>query len=148
MTRYGAHVPTPLTVTVRVGRREEERPASDAIHRQRQQINDLAAGLAAKAVGQARATDAHPDDRARVDAAIRTLAATGRPFSANDARAIHGVKGGVVGAAFGAARRSGLIVPVGDETSSDPGTHAHRIFRWTGQQPDVGAAAAPERRAS
>ncbi len=71
-------------------------------------------------------------DRAAVDAAIRKLAATGRPFSANDARALPGVKGGVVGAAFTAANKSGLIRPVGDETSTDTGTHGHRIYQWIG----------------
>lgn len=89
-------------------------------------------GLAAKAAGQAQATAAHPDERAAVDAAIRQLAATGRPFSANDARALHGVKGGVVGAAFTAAKNAGLIRACGDETSTDAGTHGHRIYRWIG----------------
>lgn len=89
-------------------------------------------GAALKHAGQSRATDAHPADRAAVDAAIRQLAATGKPFSANQARQIHGVKGGVVGAAFTAAHKAGLIRPVGDETSTDAGTHGHRIFRWQG----------------
>lgn len=90
------------------------------------------AGLALKERGQSIATAAHPDDRARVEAAVRELAASGRPFSANDARAIHGVKGGVVGATFTALRKEGVIAPCGDETSSDPGTHGHRIFLWIG----------------
>ena len=81
---------------------------------------------------QAAASAAHPDERAAVDAAIRQLAATGRPFSANDARTLHGVRGGVVGAAFTAARKAGLIAPCGDETSSDPGTHGHRVYQWRG----------------
>lgn len=89
-------------------------------------------GLKEKATGQARATAAHSEERVKVDAAILQLAKTGRPFSANDARAIHGVKGGVVGAAFTAANKAGLIRPCGDETSTDKGTHGHRIFRWIG----------------
>jgi len=89
-------------------------------------------GLAAKAAGQARASAAHPDERARVDAAIRQLAATGRPFSANQAREIHGVRGGVVGAAFTAARKAGLIRRIGREASTDPGTHGHEIGQWVG----------------
>lgn len=89
-------------------------------------------GVAHKFAAQAATLDAHPDDRAKVDAAIRELAASGRPFSANDARAIHGVKGGVVGATFTALRKEGVIAPCGDETSSDPGTHGHRIFLWIG----------------
>lgn len=90
------------------------------------------AGLAAKAKGQAIATAAHPADRVRVEAAIRQLAATGRPFSANDARLIHGVKGGTVGATFTALRKEGVIRSCGDETSTDAGTHGHRIYMWQG----------------
>lgn len=90
------------------------------------------AGLAAKAKGQAIATAAHPTDRAKVEAAVRQLASSGRPFSANDARAIHGVRGGVVGATFTALRTEGVIRACGDETSTDAGTHGHRIFRWIG----------------
>lgn len=82
--------------------------------------------------GMAAAAEARPDDRARVDAAIRTLAATGKPFSANDARDLHGVTGGVVGAAFTAARKAGLIRAVGDEGSNSESTHGHRIYRWVG----------------
>lgn len=89
-------------------------------------------GLAAKATGQAQATAAHPDERAAVDSAIRKLAATGRPFSANDARALHGVKGGVVGAAFTAARNAGLIRAVGDDTSTGRSANGHRIYQWIG----------------
>lgn len=91
-------------------------------------------GVAMKFRGQSIASSAHPDDRAKVEAAIRQLAATGRPFSANDARAIHGVKGGVVGAAFTAMNKAGVIEPCGDETSTDPGTHGHRIFLWRGRR--------------
>lgn len=87
-------------------------------------------GLAAKAQGQSLATAAHPTEAAAVDAAIRRLAATGRPFSANDARVIHGVTGGVVGARFTAARKAGLIVHVGYEQSSKASTHAHPVAIW------------------
>lgn len=87
-----------------------------------------------KVAGQSIATAAHPADRAKVEAAVRQLAATGRPFSANDCRAIHGVTGGVVGATFTALRKEGVIRAVGDETSTDAGTHGHRIFRWIGTQ--------------
>lgn len=89
-------------------------------------------GVAFKFAGQAAASDAHPTDRLVVEAAIRKLAATGRPFSANDARELHGIKGGVVGAAFGALHKARVIRPVGDETSTDRGTHGHRIFLWQG----------------
>lgn len=89
-------------------------------------------GVAFKFAGQAQATAAHPDEAAKVDAAIKQLAATRKPFSANDARTLHGVKGGVVGARFTAAKNAGLIKPVGDESSSSTSTHGHRIFRWIG----------------
>lgn len=85
-----------------------------------------------KVAGQAIATAAHPDKAAKVEAAIRQLAATGRPFSANDARSIHGVKGGVVGATFTRLNKARVIKPVGDVTSTDAGTHGHRIFQWIG----------------
>lgn len=90
------------------------------------------AGLAAKSTGQALASAAHPDERAAVDAAIRQAAASGLPFSANSIRHLHGVKGGVVGAAFSAAKNAGLIEACGDDTSSSESTHGHRIFRWRG----------------
>lgn len=92
----------------------------------------IARGIAGRDRGQAIASAAHPDDRAKVETAIRQLAAAGRPFSANEARLIHGVKGGVVGAAFTAMNKAGVIRPVGDETSTDAGTHGHRIYRWIG----------------
>lgn len=104
-----------------------------AIHASRQGTRArVVAAIAARDQGQAVASEAHPDERARVDAAIRQLAATGQPFSANDARSIHGVKGGVVGAVFTAARKAGLIRSCGDDISTDPGTHGHRVYLWTG----------------
>ena len=90
------------------------------------------AGLTAKDRGQAVASAAHPDDRSRVEAAIRQLAATGEPFSSNDCRAIHGVRGGVVGAAFSALAKEGVIRKLGYEASTDPGTHAHPVATWQG----------------
>lgn len=90
------------------------------------------AGRAAKAQGQAIATAARLDDAGRVDAAIRLLAATGREFSSNEARGLHGVSGPVVGARFTAARKAGLIRSVGFTTSTDPGTHAHPVRTWVG----------------
>ena len=93
-------------------------------------------GSRLKHAGQSAALDARPDDRAKVDAAIRQLAATGREFSSNDARSIHGVKGAVVGAAFGAAARSGLIRSVGAETSSGRSAHGKDVAVWIGTDPD------------
>lgn len=93
------------------------------------QPSPLAAAIAARDEALSRTSAANPDEAARVAAAIRKLAATGRPFSANDARHLHGVKGGVVGATFTALRKEGVIKPVGDEVSTDVGTHGHRIFK-------------------
>lgn len=104
------------------------------------EASPLQAAFAARDTAMAATTIARPDDAAKVAAAIRRLAATGRPFSANDARQIHGVKGGVVGATFNALKAEGLIRPVGDEVSTDKGTHGHRIFRWIGTQAARSAA--------
>lgn len=93
---------------------------------------DIALGRDLRDRGQEQATDAHPDDRARVDAAIRDAAATGRPFSANSIRDVHGCTGGVVGAAFSAARKAGLIEAVGDDDSTGASAHGHRIYQWRG----------------
>lgn len=83
--------------------------------------------------GMAVTSAAHPEDRAKVDAAIRTLAARGKPFSSNDARPLHGVTGPVVGAAFQAAARTGLIRRTGYEPSTEPGTHGHPVATWLGR---------------
>lgn len=82
------------------------------------------------ATGMARATSARPDEGQLVEAAIRRLAATGKPFSANDARDIHGVRGGVVGATFNALKADGVIKPVGEEKSNDRGTHGKPVALW------------------
>lgn len=139
MTRhqYGPHDPSTVPTTVEVGRPgryqgTERVPVHPAIVRQREQLNNLAAGIALKAEGQQRALDAHPDDRARVEAAIRRLAATGKPFSANDARSLHGVRGGVVGATFTALCKAEVIRPIGDEVSTDRGTHGKTVAIYIG----------------
>lgn len=90
------------------------------------------AGNTLKFAAQEATLAAHPDERTKVEAAIRKLAATGRPFSANDARKLHGLKGGVVGATFTSLRKRGVIRAVGDETSTDAGTHGHRLYLWIG----------------
>ena len=95
----------------------------------------LDCGARGKASGQARTSAAHPSERAAVDAAIRQLAATGRPFSSNDARPLHNVSGPVVGAAFTAAAKAGLIKRTGYEPSTDPGTHGHPVATWIGVKP-------------
>jgi hypothetical protein len=84
------------------------------------------------AEGMARATAAHPDERAAVDAAIAEAARSGQPFSANSIRHLHNVAGPVVGAAFQAAAKAGLIRKLGYEPSTDPGTHGHPVATWRG----------------
>lgn len=93
---------------------------------------NIASAIRLRDRGQSLASAAHPDDRAKVEAAIRKLAASGRPFSANDARSLHGVAGGVVGATFTALNKAGVIRPAGDDTSTGASAHGHRIFRWQG----------------
>lgn len=93
---------------------------------------DLDRAIRLRDRGQSIASAAHPDERAKVDAAIRKLAATGREFSANECRGLHNVAGPVVGAAFTAARKAGVIRAVGFTTSTDPGTHAHPVRVWQG----------------
>jgi hypothetical protein len=66
-----------------------------------------------------------------IDQAIRTLAETGRPFSANSLRPLlPDVPGALMGARFMAAARRGQIRKVGTEPSTDPGTHGHDIKVW------------------
>ena len=89
------------------------------------------AAILGRDAGMARATAAHPDDAARVDAAIRQLAARGGEFSSNDARRLHSVKGPVVGARFNAAAKAGLIRRIGYVRSTEPGTHAHPVALWS-----------------
>ena len=92
----------------------------------------FAPGVREKAEGMARAeAHADPSDRARIDAAIRTVAARGAAFSANDVRPlIPNAHGPLVGARFNAAARSGLIYRVGYESSTKANTHAHPIATW------------------
>lgn len=107
-------------------------------HLKRQQC--ACAAIAAGASAMTSAITASPDEAARVEAAIRQLAATGRPFSANDAREIHGVKGGVVGATFGALKSAGVIRCIGGEASTDRGTHGKTVARWVAVESQVRAA--------
>ena len=95
-------------------------------------LDPACAGRVEKVRGQAIATNAHQTDAAKVDAAIRQLAATGREFSSNEARGLHGVVGPVVGARFTAARKAGLIRAVGFTESTSESTHAHPVRTWVG----------------
>lgn len=90
----------------------------------------LSAALDARDRGMSVATSAHPNEAARVREAVRQLLATGRPFSANEARLLHGVRGGVVGATFNALKSEGVIKPIDEVTSTDKGTHGKRVLRY------------------
>ena len=94
------------------------------------QPSSLVVAFAARDAAMVRATEARPTDASRVAAAIRQLAAKGQPFSANDARAIHGIRGGVVGATFNALRTEGVIKAVGSEPSNKKNTHGKDVARW------------------
>jgi hypothetical protein len=77
--------------------------------------------------------NAAPDFRDRVDAAIRSAAALGQPFSANDLRhVLSDVPGPLVGARFNAAAKAGLIRRVGYVTSTKANTHGHPVAEWIG----------------
>lgn len=92
-----------------------------------------ACGVRAGVRGQAIAAAGSPVERAKVEAALRQLAATGQPFTANEARALHGVIGPVVGGTFGALKAAGVIKHYdgGELTrSSGKSANGHHIFRW------------------
>ena len=74
---------------------------------------------------------ADPDFRARIDAAIRSAAALGKPFSANDLRhVLHDVPGPLVGARFNALAKAGVIRRVGYVASTKASTHGHPVAEW------------------
>ena len=90
---------------------------------------------ARKSSGIAATTDAaSADDKARIDAAIRRWAATGREFSANDLRSeFAGVSGPVVGGRFNAAAKRGLIRDTGRRVPSTlASTNGHEVRLWVG----------------
>lgn len=75
--------------------------------------------------------------RDAADRAITRLAATGRPFTADDVRAQAGDPPGhpnALGARFLAARRSGLLEEVGYVRSTRPDAHARRLVTYRGAQ--------------
>jgi hypothetical protein len=106
-----------------------------------QQAFDLTAGEAAKEAGQTRAAGA---DRAwtwrgRALDAIRDLAATGVPFTADDVIAVTGLpdvgsnRNNAVGSVFTTAARRGWIVKTGHYRASRRVlSHARVIAVWVG----------------
>lgn len=88
-----------------------------------------------KARTLAAVNDAAPDDiKARIDAAILRLAATGREFSANDCRhEFPGVNTAVIGGRFSALGFAKRIRKTGQKVPSTLGnTHGHEIHVWVG----------------
>lgn len=74
---------------------------------------------------------ASPDERSRIDAAIRQVAARGGVWSANDVRVlVPDVSGPLMGARFNAAAKAGLITRVGYEPSTKGSTHGHPVAQW------------------
>lgn len=88
-----------------------------------------------EAVAVARAAT-HTGWRLVVDRVIEDLARSGRPFTAEDVRARSGDPLGsspaAMGAAFSAAHRAGLIVPVGFDVAKRPEAHCRPIRVWQG----------------
>jgi hypothetical protein len=88
-----------------LGRFSDRCSAGFSLAHQHPQLCQCAEAERGKAEGIARATAAaSPDARAAIDAAIRTVAARGQVFSANDVRAlVPGARGPLMGARFNAA---------------------------------------------
>jgi hypothetical protein len=73
--------------------------------------------------------------RSAADQAIRDLAATGLEFTAEHVRERVGVIAAppqALGAVFNAARRAGIIVPVGYATATRPERHGGLLRTWRG----------------
>lgn len=103
---------------------------SHGYHRTAQTCPECPRGLRDQGIARAESA-ADPDDRARIDAAIREVAARGEPFSANDVRAlVLDVTGPLMGARFLAAANAGHIVKVGYVQSTKASTHAHPVAQW------------------
>jgi hypothetical protein len=83
--------------------------------------------------GMARATAAHPGAVAMIDAAILRRVKAGVEFSANTIRAeltsLTPDERPVIGARMNSLARS-LCQKVGEEPSTDPGTHGKTVARW------------------
>lgn len=117
-----------------LGRFSDRCSAGFSLAHQHPQLCQCAEAERGKAEGIARATAAaSPDARAAIDAAIRTVAARGQVFSANDVRVlVPGARGPLMGARFNAAAKAGRIEHVGYEPSTKGNTHAHRLMTWRG----------------
>jgi hypothetical protein len=98
--------------------------------------DDYRAGLATQARrnGQGRAVSADPEGFERASKAIAALAALGNRFDASDVRAWAGPfeTGNVIGAAFSAAKKAGLIRVAGVTTAKAASRHGGLVRLWEG----------------
>lgn len=88
----------------------------------------------ARVSGQDCGRTADPDGFGRASKAIAQLAKLGRPFDAGDVRAWAGPfeSPNVIGAAFSAARKAGLIRSAGVTTSRAVSRHGGLVRLWQG----------------
>lgn len=88
----------------------------------------------AKGTGQGRAVNADPEGFERASNAIVALAALGSPFGADEVRAWGGPFQfpNVIGAAFSAARKAGVIRSAGVTTSKATSRHGGLVRLWEG----------------
>jgi hypothetical protein len=97
--------------------------------------DEYRASLAARAktTGQGRAVHSDPEGFERASRAIE-LAKLGRPFDAGAVRAWAGPfeTGNVIGAAFSAAKKAGLIQVAGVTTSKAVSRHGGLVRLWEG----------------
>ena len=98
--------------------------------------DDYRASLAsrAKVTGQARAIQTDPEGFRRAARAIAVLAEFGNQFDADDVRAWAGPfeSPDVIGAAFSAAKKAGIIRVAGTTTSKSVTRHGGLIRLWEG----------------
>jgi hypothetical protein len=88
----------------------------------------------AKSTGQTRAAHTDIEGFERASKAIAALAKLGHAFDAGDVRAWAGPfeTGNVIGAAFSAAKKAGLIRVAGVTTSKAVSRHAGLVRLWEG----------------
>lgn len=102
---------------------------------------DLVEAIRRREQGMA-AVEAHSDAeyRYRLIGAIEVLAASGREFTADEARRIAGdppetTHPNIAGALFNAAAKTGIIRMVGYGTSERPRGHGNTVRIWVGAAP-------------
>lgn len=94
------------------------------------------AGIAGRDVGTGRVDRADPEWAEAARQAIRRLAATGRPFTAEDVVAVvgHPDRPNAIGAAMLKAAKLGLIYKVGMTKTTRGSSHARALPVWQGSR--------------